>query len=237
MDLIKVDTAFGALLCWNDTVGRALNTGVFWDAQIREALEEGDPRGWALDIGANIGWFSLSLAERYAGVIAVEAHPETYMLLLANIAQSGSRRRIFAHQHAAYDAVVSLTLASPAAVGWKWDGSYDLTHCPHPASIVYQPAAAGEPVYAIGMPLDRILDPDMPVSVIKVDAQGCDLRALRGLRETITRWRPIIVFEYEGPASAWNGCTWGDYMNFFRELRYTVARIREDLWDYVARPQ
>lgn len=235
MEMIEVDTRFGRLLCWNDTVGRALQTGVFWDEQICAALNEADPKGWAIDLGANIGWFTLYLAQRHAGVIAVEAHPETFTLLMANTMKSRNPH-ITLLPWAAYDSEVPLTLAPAAAVGWDWDGGYTLETCPHPGSIVYQPAKDGEPVYAKGTPIDPYVG-SYPVSVIKVDVQGCDLRALRGLTETITRCRPIIVFEYEGPASQWNGCSWFDYMDFFGQLNYGVERIREDLWDFVARPR
>lgn len=236
MKQIMVETALGTLACWEDTVGNALRSGQFWDQQIQAALDDADPLGWAIDIGANIGWFTLYLAQRHAGVIAVEAHPETFALLLANVMGSG-RSHVTCLPYAAYDAAVPLTLASPIEVGWEWDGSHTLRSCPHPASIVYRPAQAGERSCAMGVPLDSILRAVYHVSLIKVDAQGCDLNALRGLRQTIARCRPIIVFEYEESPSAWNGCTWEDYLDFFAGLHYDVTRIREDLWDYVARPR
>jgi hypothetical protein len=74
------------------------------------------------------------------------------------------------------------------------------------------------------------------VSLIKIDAQGCDLRVLRGLERTITRSRPLILWEFEEAAASWHGDRWDDYQRWFADHRYSIARVREDLWDYVATP-
>lgn len=90
-----------------------------------------------------------------------------------------------------------------------------------------------------GFPVDVLLarcTPRPRVTCLKVDCQGADLRALKGLHETIVRDRPIIIFEYEMGASLWHRDTWQDYEVFFIEHHYQITRIREDLWDYVARP-
>lgn len=231
--IIEVDTPLGHFTCYDDIVGHALQAGQFWDQQIQAALDSADPSGVAIDIGANIGWFSIYLAQRHPQVIAVEAHPQTFQLLRMNVRTCGMIGRVTCLNVAAYDRDIPLALASPAAVGWDWDGSYDLATCPHPASIVYMPTTG--PGQVNGHALDPLMGVDQ-VTLIKVDAQGCDLRALQGLQKTIARCRPVIVFEYEDSPSKWNGTNWEDYLDFFRQLSYTVSRIREDLWDYVATP-
>lgn len=237
MNLITVDTILGRFLCYDDTVGKALAAGQFWDQQIQPYLNEGRPGECAIDLGANIGWFSVYLARLYMRVIAVEAHPQTFELLQHNVRLNAMEQVVNCLPFAAYEYDTPLTLAAPAAVGWEWDGGYDMLTCPHPASIVYRPVDPGEAVQARGVRLDPLISPNAQVSLIKVDVQGCDLRALRGLRFTIERCRPLIIFEYEYSASMWNGTSWEDYLDFFEQLNYSVTRIREDLWDYVARPR
>ena len=233
-DLIEVDTILGRFQCYEDTVGRALRAGQFWDQQIQSALDEADPTGWAFDLGANIGWFTVYLATRHTRVIAVEAQPQTFQLLQNNVWRN-ALSNVLCLNLAAYDTDAPLALATPAAVGWEWDGEYDMRTCPHPASIVYWPATEGMTPVTYGVRLDGFAT-GQRVTLIKVDVQGCDLRALRGLIQTIRRCRPLIVFEYEDSPSKWNGTCWEEYLDFFRQLNYTVTRIRDDLWDYVARP-
>jgi hypothetical protein len=49
------------------------------------------------------------------------------------------------------------------------------------------------------------------VSLIQVDAQGQDLRVLKGLKDTIRQHQPVIVFEYEEKEAGVLGDTWDDY--------------------------
>jgi len=54
--------------------------------------------------------------------------------------------------------------------------------------------------------LDRVLPPDRPLSLIKVDVEGGELGVFRGAKETLRRHRPIVVFEC-GLAAAGAGAT------------------------------
>lgn len=235
-----IQTALGPFVCYDDTVGQALAKGEFWDQQIQPYLDEAPTHGWALDLGANIGWFTVYLAQRgFTRVFAVEAHPVTFRVLKQNVTNAGVGDRVTLLQVAAYDHHLLMHLAAPEQIGWPIPDPATLEGCPHPASIAFVPRTSDGLAGFLtrGAPLDYVIPPDAPITLIKVDVQGCDLRALVGLRRTITRCRPLIIFEYEQGASLWHGDTWDDYLHFFTELHYTVTRIREDLWDFVARPE
>lgn len=240
-----VTTPWGAFRGFDqDLVSHILTTGVFWDQQIQPFLDEGDPQGWALDLGANIGWFTVYLARRYMHVLAVEAHPTTFRLLEENVRANGLEEKVTCLHVAAYDKATQLKLAPGAWHGWPIADDLDLDQVPNAASLAFIPATAveawvqwGSALSVPALPLDEIMALGQHrVTLIKVDCQGCDLRALVGLQQTIAQDRPLIVFEFEQGASAWHGDTWADYEQFFAARDYSVTRIREDLWDYVARP-
>jgi FkbM family methyltransferase len=224
----QITTVLGEFLVWEgDHLGQVLESGAFWDAQLKPFLDEGDPTGWAIDVGANIGFLSRYLRSKYVGVIAVEAHPVTAGVLQANM--QGSDVEVI--WGVAYDrAPAWFTVAPDALLGWP---AGNLDSCPNVASLAY--VRCFEPTALESVVLDSVVG-TRPISLIKVDAQGCDLRALRGLRQTIRRDRPLILFEFEEAASSWQGDDWDDYLRFFSAEGYNVTRIREDIWDYVARP-
>lgn len=233
----QVDTFQGPFWCWPDIVRNALEKGEFWDQQIQPAIDEADRSGWALDLGANIGWFTVYMAKRFAQVIAVEAHPATYSLLQQNLTACGVSN-VWTYQLAAYATTQLLHLATGEMLGWAVPHETDLDQTVGAASLAFVPEHRrldGLTVQA--HPIDHFVPTGARVTCIKTDVQGCDLQALRGLSQTIARCRPLIIFEYEMGASQWHGDTWQDYLDFFIARDYAVQRIREDLWDYVARPR
>lgn len=52
--------------------------------------------------------------------------------------------------------------------------------------------------------LDDVVPRDAPVAFIKIDVEGAEFLVLHGARETITRTRPVVVFEFgKGSAEAY----------------------------------
>ena len=232
---------YGTFHAWNqDIVSHTISTGVFWDEQIRGSLDAADPTGTALDLGANIGFFTVYMAKRFARVLAVEAHPETFKLLVKNMMENQlDLDRIALRCGAAYDRETVLHLAPAEWLGFAVPSETDLDQTTGAASVAFAPTGEGlaVPAYPVDPLVQHYRDEGWPpVTCIKVDCQGCDLRALVGLQETIARDRPLIVFEFEGSPSRWHGDRLQDYFDFFETHCYHVERIRQDLWDYVARP-
>lgn len=226
-----VQTCQGPFHVWShDQVGHVIGDGTtFWDWQLRPAIDAAaarQPDGWALDLGAAFGWFTVYLAERFAHVVAVEASSETYALLCRNIDDRGLQ--VSACNFAAYDVRGRFSLVSDAMIGWP---IHALDDEPNASSIAFWPSDAG----VSGGPVEDILVPGAPVALIKVDVQGCDLRAMKGLTQTIDRCRPTLLFEYEMGPSLWHGDTFDDYLDFLRSHRYRWTELPAS--NYWAEPE
>lgn len=235
---LTITHPWGTFKAWPDIVGHALETGVVWDQQIQATLERSDPAGWAIDLGANIGFWTIWLARRHPHVIAVEAHPSTYQLLLDNLHANGVMDRVEPYQCAAYDRPTEMALAPPEWVGWPIPDELNLDTCTYGSSVAFLPAAqVQKPALVQARPIDDLIPADVHVSVIKCDVQGCDLRALMGLERTITRCRPIICYEVETGASVWHGDDLAAHEAWFKKLGYRVEVIQVGLWDFAAIPE
>lgn len=133
--------------------------------------------GVFVDVGAHVGRWALRLAKKASRVIAVEANPATVAVLRAHIALNDVDN-VDVIEVAAWDSQTRLTLDDPN--GKVTGGSTRVVE--------------GDDGTVDALPLDDILfavDPDL----IKLDVEGADLHALRGMRETLERARPVLFIE------------------------------------------
>jgi FkbM family methyltransferase len=133
-----------------------------------------------VDIGANIGYYTL-LSARAVGwrgrVIAVEPDPDNAALLRENVRRNRLR---------------NVTVLEAAA--WRETTRLKLRRDPvNTGDSRIVSGAQGYDVPAVA--LDERLG-DLPVSLVKIDAQGTDHVALEGLRQTLARCGPVVFTEF-----------------------------------------
>jgi FkbM family methyltransferase len=174
------DTAMGAPLL----AGRVHEPHV--ESVLRERLRDGDVM---LDVGANIGLMTMlaaSLVGARGRVIAVEPIPLN-RALIARSAQASGFGQVEVIGAAASDRSGTIELRT------------------HPTtSNSSTPAAAGERLRAadgrtIKVPavvLDEALAELDRLDVVKIDIEGMEPCALRGLERTLTRFRPLLLSEF-----------------------------------------
>lgn len=183
---VRISTDVGPLLLQaHDQLMTALipEQGGRWEVPESEQL-----RAWLrpgmtfLDIGAHVGYMSLlgAAAVGPAGtVIAVEASPPNAALLRANLAANRAAN-VEVVEAAASDRSGRVELSlSP------WNTGDNRAY----------PVPEMERVEVPAVRLDDVLG-GRRVDVVKVDTQGTDHRALRGLSATLARWRPPLVVEF-----------------------------------------
>jgi FkbM family methyltransferase len=132
-----------------------------------------------LDVGAHVGRWSLRLAGQASHVIAVEANPVTAVMLRENIRLNGLEEKVTVLEVAAWDCRASLRLEDPN--GKVRGGSTRVL-------------PGGEETAAI--PLDEALNlTGQDLGLVKLDVEGADLHALRGMRALLTDHRPSMLVE------------------------------------------
>jgi FkbM family methyltransferase len=170
-------------------LGIEMQQHVYWaglsrdDAAILRLARAVLPRdGVFLDVGANVGLHTLALARHVAeggAVVAFEPHPINHRMLVHNLEQNQLRHVVAENLGLAETAA---TLTGTANAG---GGNWSL-------------ASRGDYRFEVRLLRldDYLLDQPLPrVDVMKIDVEGAEVRVLRGARQTIERFHPLIVFE------------------------------------------
>ena len=139
--------------------------------------------GVFVDVGSNWGWFPLYVASRpgfHGRVHAFEPFPSTFADLTSVVTQAGLNERVRCHAVALSDKSGHATMSLP-------DGFQS-------GLAVMSEDGPGKGEGIATTPLDALEDLG-PVSLMKIDAEGAELKVLRGARVTIAKHRPMIVLE------------------------------------------
>lgn len=181
------------------------------EAFLRQRLRTGDV---FLDVGANIGFMTM-LAASVVGpsgkVIAVEPNPDNVSLIEASIAANGfSQIRV----------IPAAASDTPAELPFGIIGSN--------GSILPRKLPGWSTVRAIR--LDDELADEPRIDIIKIDIEGHEPFALRGLEKTIAKHCPIITSELHPYLLKQHSKTEPlDYLFQIESLGYTLSVIGDDV--------
>lgn len=138
--------------------------------------------GVVLDIGANVGAFSVLAAKNGARrVVAYEPHPVTYSVLTANVKANGVAR-VVDTRHAAV-----LGVAQQVAVVGEGGGAYVVGALADDGPLV--------PAHAI----DQVLADVGEIAYLKLDCEGSEYAIIGGMGEGVLRRVARAVIEFHGP--------------------------------------
>ena len=176
---------------------------------IESKLKDGDV---AVDIGANIGWFTLLMA-RWVGpgrVIAFEPEPSFYARLRG---------------HVEANAVENIELY-PFAVGdtngdaWCIKNPGPYYSSAHTTSD--QPTKPCDMVKVPCLKLDTSWTLDQ-LDLIKIDVDGYEMKVLRGAEQVITQYKPAIAIEVANTETAALLESWGYKLTWERNMTPMTA--------------
>lgn len=136
-----------------------------------------------LDVGAHVGYMTLLGAQAVGPtgrVIAVEASPANVALLRRNVKANGATNvEIIAAAASDRSGILALSLS-------PWNtGDNRVYPVPDMATVEVR-----------AVRLDDVLGSALPLDVVKLDTQGTDHRAVRGMAVTLARCRPVLVVEF-----------------------------------------
>lgn len=178
-----------------------------------------------LDVGANLGVYALvaaALVGDQGRVVAVEASPDTHALLRKAVQRNGYQ---------------NLRLVNAAATDRSGPVSFFIRE-EHTGDG--QLAAEGDHRCAVqvpGMTLDQVVGPDPRVDLIKLDIQGAEAMAIKGM-DAILRANPTlkVISEFWPKGLERCGMDPRDYLAWWRGQGFKVYEISEDQGELLALP-
>ena len=178
----RLSTPFGKVIITNREKMKSAAYGAFKThfCYLKD-MEAIDPRKTffpvVVDVGANVGDFTLAVASSSGKVIAIEPGRENFKSLVMNIAENDVKN-VIPVQAAAHSCREALVLS----------GMDSMLHV----------IGSGLGEIAQGVPLDQVLEElgTEHVDVLKLDVQGHEEKVLRGMAGTLERKRiQLIVVE------------------------------------------
>jgi len=175
-----------------DLIERQLRTRGEWEPSVGQAIADLlQPGDTFLDIGANIGYFSL-LAAKIVGpqgrVFAFEPAFITLTQLVKHIEMNGCDN-IIVNALALGDTTTTATL--------------NIAHAHNRGQTSLQPTTVSRQQQpTLVMPLDALLPAATKIALIKIDIEGGEVAALHGMQQLLQRQKPAIICELIDPFSA-----------------------------------
>lgn len=221
---------------WVDLSDRFVSSGCLennWEPSesqyVASRLHSGDV---VLDIGANVGWFSLLAAKcigRAGRVHAFEPRPQTAAMLRRTIADNALRKQVSVWEFALSDQAGDVTL--------QWERGTDNPGHTFLAGAADSERGDLESARATAVVLDEFL-PDVAPDFVKIDVEGAEPKALAGARNALLRRRPAIISElYPEQLQSVSGVTASRFIAQLEELGYMCFRLEDGrptnrLWDF-----
>ncbi len=184
-------------------------------ALFRARLRPGDH---VLDLGANIGYFSMlsaSLVGPAGSVIAVEPNPANARLVEASRRANG------------FDTVLVAQVAAGLSPGLL---VLNRSHSNGTTSAVPDGTAALLDAETVGcVRADTLVPPNRRIALIKADVEGAEYLALGGCTATIRRDRPLIVSEFSPSLMPGiSGISGPAYLDWLVGLGYRLHVVEAD---------
>lgn len=201
----------------NDVIGmRLFSTGSFEQTQLDGVLDYLDESPMEddavfLDVGGNIGVYSILLRDYFGEILAFEPNPVTYEVLKANLALAGAGNATPVNKALSdTQGVVPIFVPQNGNLGWA---TLDETHHEIPVTRTdIECTTLDEFVASNG------IDP-RKIRLIKIDVEGHETSVIRGGENTLSESRPALLCEVLSDSSG------TDLLSHLKKLGYTSFEV------------
>lgn len=169
------------------------------------------PGTLAVDVGAHIGLFSVEMARRVGPggqVVSFEPNSQTRAVLEQVLDLNGLADRVAVREEA-----VAAHAASAAFYGAAGSNSSSLFPSDDTPDGAHQRGAVSI------VALDQVLSgSELPLSCLKIDAEGAETAVLQGARELLQAHRPAVAIEVHPAALRRAGSSVGEALDCLQDL-------------------
>ncbi len=177
-----------------------------------------DPTRDAVDVGGNVGFFTVMMAGALPGrrVLAVEPTPGAYARLTANVARNGLADRVTVFHGVAAEDDAERTMHVIEGME-EYASLGALVH--HAVA-----SAPSSDVRVASSSLDALVARHrLAPGLIKIDVEGAEWSVLDGARATLAEHRPVVLAELSRPLLQAQGTTPEAVVTLLTGLGYTVT--------------
>lgn len=197
---------------------RILMTGSYEPELAAAAKAACDPKRDVIDVGANIGFFSIMLAKRLTSgrLLAIEPTVAALTRLNSNIERNGVK-----------DSVIVFHGLASSTDGFGEVKTFDGMEEYSTAGVVDHFAVRGvTPTFerVEQLTIDSLAKKySLSPGFIKIDVEGYEMEVLKGASQTLSTHRPIILSELCDPLLRKNGTSSQAVIDFLRSHDYEVT--------------
>jgi FkbM family methyltransferase len=196
---------------------------IFWSgakdpAEIREALRCMPKGSVMFDLGANFGYYAITLASALQGdcrIYAFEPNRNTMQRLEKNVALNGTRGLHLLEVGLSDTRGQAFVVETPAHSGAAYLSQTPISGPCNPASV---------PVTTIDLFCEQ--QNIHRLDLVKMDIEGAELRALRGGVAAFKRLQPALLIELNPETSERAGYSVRDLVVFLEDLGYAIYNVR-----------
>jgi FkbM family methyltransferase len=175
--------------------------------------------GVAVDVGANVGWHTLLMASLVGvsgRVLAIEPNPALQLRL---------HDHLYLNRLGHVEVISSVAADREEMMEFYAPGLNDRNS--GNGHVIERPPGDAETIRVAARRLDTIIATAKceRLDLIKIDVEGFEWRVLRGGDDSIAKFRPHIVFEYNAEYSSRGGGTPELLTDFFQMHRYRLFAI------------
>ncbi len=219
VDLVVMRALPGMRLFFNLNDRQAVRIAMgLHEPEIQQAMRQLLRPGMnCIDAGAHIGLYTMVMAQGGGQVWSFEPMPGTFDLLLKNIAENGFEQSVHPTRAACHQQPGTAKLYLPEAA--------DLG----PAFIRPVEQSADFPGAVMEVPMvaiDQVVPPETRIGLVKMDIEGNEPFALRGMGRILERDHPILFSEFLPNAMGVNP---DDHLAWLRSRGYELYEVGEFL--------